>query len=202
MAVPTSLPAPGTYSFAPAASDIVLHAFSMCQIRGTELTQQHLVDASMAANLEMVNISNHAPQRFAVLVQRPAAREPLVARQPLGRIDEIEIGLRRRPEKDTGIAATTLCRHASDPGLAKHIGDLAQRRCKRGVLSLKMHGEFLKATRGRRRLTELLKITHDDIHEPSGLGIDGGGLGEFLVEANQQVIQGFGRHGTPRVQDR
>ena len=42
MTVNTSLPGPGTYSFAPAASDLILYAFSLINIRRSELTTQHL----------------------------------------------------------------------------------------------------------------------------------------------------------------
>lgn len=69
MSVPTSQAAPGTYTFAPAASDIVLYAFSLCGIRPTELSQHHYVDAAMAANLAMVNLTNRLPLRFAIELQ-------------------------------------------------------------------------------------------------------------------------------------
>jgi len=69
MAIPTSLAGPGTYTFSPSAGDLVLYAFSLINIRPTELTTQHYQDAAMAANLEMVNLSNHLPMRFALETQ-------------------------------------------------------------------------------------------------------------------------------------
>lgn len=49
MAQPTS----GTYGFQPAASDMILEAFSRIQIRGTGITTQHMWDARMSSNLLM-----------------------------------------------------------------------------------------------------------------------------------------------------
>ena len=69
MSVLTSQPATGTYTFAPSAGDLVLYAFSLCNIRRTELTQAHLWDAAMASNLAMVNLANHLPMRFALELQ-------------------------------------------------------------------------------------------------------------------------------------
>ena len=40
-----------TYAFAPAASDLVLNAFGRLQIRGPELTADHLNNAAMEAFL-------------------------------------------------------------------------------------------------------------------------------------------------------
>lgn len=56
----------GTYSFGPAAGDLVLNAFGLVQIRRWELTQQHLEDAGIAANLLMVDISNRNPNRWEI----------------------------------------------------------------------------------------------------------------------------------------
>jgi len=69
MSVQTNTGATGTYIFAPAASDLVLYAYSLINIRRTELTTQHFVDAGMAANLAMVNLANHLPMRFALETQ-------------------------------------------------------------------------------------------------------------------------------------
>ena len=69
MSIPTNTGVPGTYVFAPAAADLVLYAFSLCNIRSTELTTQHYADAGMAANLAMVNLANHLPMRFALETQ-------------------------------------------------------------------------------------------------------------------------------------
>jgi hypothetical protein len=59
----------GTYSFAPSAADIVLNAYSMIQIRRTEMTTQHLQDAYMQANMLMVDITNRNPLRWGLETQ-------------------------------------------------------------------------------------------------------------------------------------
>ena len=43
----------GTYTFAPNLGDLVINAFAKCGIRRTELTNQHMSDARMEANLMM-----------------------------------------------------------------------------------------------------------------------------------------------------
>ena len=53
-----------TYAFNPSASDIVLNAYGMLQIRRHELTIQHLEDAKICANLLMIDISNRNPHRW------------------------------------------------------------------------------------------------------------------------------------------
>jgi hypothetical protein len=69
MTIPTNLGATGTYTFAPSAADLILYAFSLINLRRTELTTSHYVDAGMAANLTMVDISNRNPHRFAMELQ-------------------------------------------------------------------------------------------------------------------------------------
>jgi hypothetical protein len=59
----------GTYAFNPSAGDIVLNAYSMIQIRRTEMTTQHLQDAYMASNLLMVDITNRNPLRWGLETQ-------------------------------------------------------------------------------------------------------------------------------------
>jgi hypothetical protein len=59
----------GTYTFAPSAADIVLNAYSMIQIRRTEMTTQHLQDAYMQSNLLMVDITNRNPLRWGLETQ-------------------------------------------------------------------------------------------------------------------------------------
>jgi hypothetical protein len=66
MSVLTSRPPTGTYSFSPSSSDLVLYAYSLCGIRRTELTQTHLIDAAIASNLVMVNLSNSLPLQWAL----------------------------------------------------------------------------------------------------------------------------------------
>lgn len=51
----------GTFNFQPSAADCVLNAFARLQIRATELTQQHLSDASNEANLLQVEFANRQP---------------------------------------------------------------------------------------------------------------------------------------------
>jgi hypothetical protein len=66
MTILIAQPAPNTYNFNPAASDIVLYAFSLLSIRPYQLQLQHYIDAAMAVNFSMVNLSNYAPQQFAI----------------------------------------------------------------------------------------------------------------------------------------
>ena len=51
----------GTYSYAPSTADLVLNAYGRIQIRRTEITQQHLADAAIEANLVQVEFSNRQP---------------------------------------------------------------------------------------------------------------------------------------------
>lgn len=51
----------GTFAYNPSAADLVLNAFARIQIRGTELTQQHLQDAYNEANLLQVEFANRQP---------------------------------------------------------------------------------------------------------------------------------------------
>ena len=66
MTVPTNLGATSTYTFAPSAADLILYAFSLINIRPTELNSQHYFDAGMAANFAMIDLSNRNPHRFAM----------------------------------------------------------------------------------------------------------------------------------------
>jgi hypothetical protein len=59
----------GTYSFNPSAADLILNAYSLIQIRRTELTVAHLEDAYMQCNLLMVDISNRNPNRWVLETQ-------------------------------------------------------------------------------------------------------------------------------------
>lgn len=51
----------GTYGFGPSVGELVLNAYNRIQIRRTELTQQHLVDAANEANFLQVEFSNRLP---------------------------------------------------------------------------------------------------------------------------------------------
>jgi hypothetical protein len=66
MTIPTNLGGTGTYTFAPSAADLVLYAYSLINMRPTELTTQHFIDAGMAANFAMIDMSNRNPMRFAM----------------------------------------------------------------------------------------------------------------------------------------
>ena len=56
--------ASGTYTFDPGVGEIFLAALSMCGIRRTDITAEHLVDASFQANLLMGEFSNLNPNQW------------------------------------------------------------------------------------------------------------------------------------------
>lgn len=74
----------GTYAYAPSAGDLILNAFGMVQIRRTQLTQEHLENAHMAASMTMVDFSNRNPNRWAMETQPIALVEgvPTYALEP------------------------------------------------------------------------------------------------------------------------
>jgi len=51
----------GTYTFGPSVGQLVLNAYGRIQIRRTEITQQHLIDAADESNLLQVEFSNLLP---------------------------------------------------------------------------------------------------------------------------------------------
>lgn len=51
----------GTYSYGPAASNLMMTAFGRIGIRRTEITAQHLADADNEANLVQVKLANRQP---------------------------------------------------------------------------------------------------------------------------------------------
>lgn len=59
----------GTYTFAPSAADIILNAYGMIGVRRPDITQQHLEDAYMQANMLMVDFTNRNPNRWALETQ-------------------------------------------------------------------------------------------------------------------------------------
>lgn len=65
----------GTYNFAPSAADIILNAYGMIGIRRPDITQQHLEDAYMAANMLMVDFTNRNPNRWGMETQSQALSE-------------------------------------------------------------------------------------------------------------------------------
>ena len=60
----------GTYTYNPAAADVFAAAFSMCGTRRTELTVEHITDASFQANMLMVDFSNRNPNQWALETQQ------------------------------------------------------------------------------------------------------------------------------------
>ena len=56
----------GTYTWTPLVGDLVLQAFSRCNIRGPELTQQHMQDAAIECNLLNVQFTNRLPTQYAL----------------------------------------------------------------------------------------------------------------------------------------
>ena len=66
MPIPSSTVTTNTYSFSPSAGDTVLYAFSLCGMRRTELQQTDYIDAAMAFNMAMVNLTNHIPMKFVI----------------------------------------------------------------------------------------------------------------------------------------
>lgn len=65
----------GTYSFNPSAADIILNSFGMIQVRRPEISQQHLEDAYMAANMLMVDFTNRSPNRWTQETQTQVLAE-------------------------------------------------------------------------------------------------------------------------------
>jgi hypothetical protein len=59
----------GTYTFAPSLGELVLHAFDMCEIRGTALLQEHMQSARMHANLMQSEWSADGVNLWAVDLQ-------------------------------------------------------------------------------------------------------------------------------------
>lgn len=64
--------ASGTYAFNPGAGEVFLASLSMCGIRRTEVTLEHLVDAAFHANLLMGDFSNRNPNQWALETQSVA----------------------------------------------------------------------------------------------------------------------------------
>jgi hypothetical protein len=65
----------GTYAFAPSGGDLILGSFGLIQVRRWELTQQHLIDAYLHSNLQMVDFSNRNPNTWASEIQPIALTE-------------------------------------------------------------------------------------------------------------------------------
>lgn len=75
----------GTYSFNPALGDLMLYAFNRAGIRSTELVQEHLNYAQLAANLVLLDWSNKGVNLWKV--DGPVV-VPLVAGTPTYAVDQ------------------------------------------------------------------------------------------------------------------
>ena len=62
----TAQPSSGTYNFDPAASDLVIEAFSRCGVRASALTAQHMWDARMSCQLLLSQWSVRVPNLWLV----------------------------------------------------------------------------------------------------------------------------------------
>lgn len=62
----------GTTSFNPSSGEFVMYAYSLCGVRRTAITQEHLVDARMAINIMLSEWNNETPNLWKVdLVEVP-----------------------------------------------------------------------------------------------------------------------------------
>ncbi len=66
MTVPTNSGTTNSWSFAPSAGNLILYAYSLINLRRADLSTDHLIDAAMAANFAMVEMTNRNPLRFAL----------------------------------------------------------------------------------------------------------------------------------------
>jgi hypothetical protein len=73
----------GTYNFAPALGELVVHAYNLIGIRATSLAQEHMEAARMATNLMLSRWSNQGVNLWAVDVQTT----PLVTGQSTYPVD-------------------------------------------------------------------------------------------------------------------
>jgi len=56
----------GTYNFSPSLGNLVLYAFQLCGLRPTELAQEHMTAANMAANLVAATMSGDSVNLWKV----------------------------------------------------------------------------------------------------------------------------------------
>ena len=56
----------GTYAWNPSAGDLLMNAYAQCLVPRTALTPEHWVNAGMAFNLLMVDLSNRNPHQWAL----------------------------------------------------------------------------------------------------------------------------------------
>lgn len=59
----------GTYLFAPPVSNLILEAFSRCQIRGTAITRRHMYEATQSCNYLLQDWSNRGVNLWEVDLQ-------------------------------------------------------------------------------------------------------------------------------------
>lgn len=58
----------GTYTFNPSLGELGLYAYSMCGVRRTEVTQEHMADLNMAANLVLAEWSSQGVNLWQVVL--------------------------------------------------------------------------------------------------------------------------------------
>ena len=56
----------GTYAWNPAAADLFGVCYGMCGVRRAEMTQEHIADAAIHANLALVDFSNRNPNQWTL----------------------------------------------------------------------------------------------------------------------------------------
>jgi hypothetical protein len=66
---PSSQVTSGTFNFAPSGAEFVLAAFNRCQVRPTEITPSHMLQARMALNFILSEWSNGQPNLWEVDLQ-------------------------------------------------------------------------------------------------------------------------------------
>jgi hypothetical protein len=58
----------GTYTFNPSLGELGLYAYGMCGVRRTEITQEHMADLNMAANLVLAEWSSQGVNLWQVVL--------------------------------------------------------------------------------------------------------------------------------------
>ena len=74
----------GTYAFNPSLGELTLYAFNLCEIRNTEIAQEHMESARMASNMILSNWSNRGVNLWAV----DLVTEPLVEGQSTYNVEQ------------------------------------------------------------------------------------------------------------------
>jgi hypothetical protein len=73
----------GTYTFNPSLGELGLYAYGMCGVRRTEITQEHMADLNMAANLVLAEWSSQGVNLWQVVL----TTTPLVQGTPTYTVD-------------------------------------------------------------------------------------------------------------------